>query len=272
MSRHRAWELLLAALLLAGAQALAGEPQKAEAAGKREESATGARSGYHFLGPELRALQDDSFANPGTLWLERGAALWRQPAGEAGRSCESCHGRVGRSMAGVAARYPAFDADLGRVINLEQRINRCRSERQGAAPLAWESPPLLALTLLVTRHSKGLPVQVAVNGPARASFERGRDLFRRRLGQLNLSCQHCHERSVGRHLRGEVISQGQVNGFPVYRLLWETLASSHRMFAWCNDAVRAKPYAAGSREYVDLELYLKWRGRGLPVEAPAVRR
>jgi sulfur-oxidizing protein SoxA len=44
------------------------------------------------------------------------------------------------------------------------------------------------------------------------------------------------------------------------------------MFAWCNEAVRAKPYPAGSQEYVDLELYERWRGRGLPVETPAIRR
>jgi L-cysteine S-thiosulfotransferase len=44
------------------------------------------------------------------------------------------------------------------------------------------------------------------------------------------------------------------------------------MFAWCNEAVRAEPYAPGLQEYVDLELFERWRGRGLIVEAPAVRR
>jgi len=29
------------------------------------------------------------------------------------------------------------------------------------------------------------------------------------------------------------ITQGQVNGFPIYRLLWQTMGSTHRMFAWC---------------------------------------
>jgi sulfur-oxidizing protein SoxA len=35
--------------------------------------------------------------------------------------------------------------------------------------------------------------------------------------------------------------------------------------------VRAEPYADGAAEYVELELYLAWRARGLPVETPAVR-
>jgi sulfur-oxidizing protein SoxA len=44
------------------------------------------------------------------------------------------------------------------------------------------------------------------------------------------------------------------------------------MFAWCNTSVRALPSPFGADEYVNLELYVAWRGRGLPVETPAVRR
>jgi sulfur-oxidizing protein SoxA len=36
--------------------------------------------------------------------------------------------------------------------------------------------------------------------------------------------------------------------------------------------MRAEPYELGSPEFVALELYLAWRGKGLPVETPAVRR
>jgi sulfur-oxidizing protein SoxA len=36
-------------------------------------------------------------------------------------------------------------------------------------------------------------------------------------------------------------------------------------------AVRAQPYDYGAPELVDLELFLMWRARGLPMETPAVR-
>ena len=36
-------------------------------------------------------------------------------------------------------------------------------------------------------------------------------------------------------------------------------------------AIRAEPYALGAREYVELEMYLMWRARGMPLEAPGVR-
>lgn len=229
------------------------------------------RSGFEFLTPDLQALQQDEFANPGTLWLERGERLWHAAPASA-RSCESCHAGASRSMRGVAARYPAFARELNRVINLEQRINRCRTQHQRSAAFAYESQDLLALTLWVTYPSRGMPMAVKVDGPAAASHERGRQFFYTRRGQLDLGCSACHEQYVGARLRGETISEGQINGFPVYRQLWQSLASTHRMFAWCNESVRSAPYAPGSQEYVDLELFLKARGRGLSLEVPAVRK
>lgn len=236
------------------------------------DKAPGARSGYSYMAPETQRLQDDDFSNPGMLWVEEGRKLWNEPAGAKNLSCQSCHGDAASSMRTVATRYPAYSPQLGRVINLEQQINQSRTAHQGAEALAYESEPLLALTAFVASQAKGLPMQVAVDGPAAASFESGKAFFYQRRGQLNLACNSCHEQHAGDHLRGESISQGQVNGFPIYRELWQAMGSVDRMFAWCNQAVRAEPYPAGSQPYVDLELYERWRGRGLPIETPAVRR
>jgi sulfur-oxidizing protein SoxA len=230
------------------------------------------RSGYSYLSEETRRLQDDEFANPGMLWVQKGEELWRQSTGPAAQSCQSCHGQARDSMRTVATRYPAYLPALGRVINLEQQINRCRITRLKSGALAYESEDLLALTAFISHQAKGLPVNVSVDGPAAASFARGRAFFYQRRGQLNLACANCHERYAGFRLHGETISQGQINGFPIYRELWQTMGSTHRMFVWCNEAVRAEPYPLGSQEYVDLELFEHWRGRGLPIETPAVRR
>jgi L-cysteine S-thiosulfotransferase len=232
----------------------------------------GRRSGYTYLSEENQQLQDDDFANPGLLWVEKGQELWRQADGAAGASCMSCHGDAAASMRGVRTRYPRFDPRRSKLINLEQQINRCREERLQAAPYPYESEPLLALTAFVSFQSRGMPIDVSVDGPAQPFFEAGKAFFVRRRGQLDLACSHCHEQYAGQRLRGDVISQGQINGFPIYRLSWQTLGSTHRMFAWCNTSVRAEPYPDGSDEYVNLELYLAWRGRGLPVETPAIRR
>ena len=64
------------------------------------------RSGFTYLTPEMQALQDDDFANPGLLWVETGERLWSEPAGTSGQSCQDCHGDAATSMTGVAARMP----------------------------------------------------------------------------------------------------------------------------------------------------------------------
>jgi sulfur-oxidizing protein SoxA len=167
---------------------------------------------------------------------------------------------------------PRWNPRDGGLVNLRMQINQCRSGRQNQPPWAWESDPVLAMSALIARQSRGMPVEVEIEGRARRAFEAGRREFERRRGQLDLSCADCHERLAGRRLRGDVISQGMINGFPVYRLTWQTLGSRHRMLRWCNRAVRAEPHAFGADEYLALELYLAWRSRVLPVESPAVRR
>ena len=232
----------------------------------------GRRSGYLYLAAPTRALQDDDFMNPGMFAVESGRALWNAVDGAAGRSCAACHGAAAESMRGVAARLPRYDAGRGGIVNLEFLINRERVEKLGAEPYPYESDALLALTAYLTFQSRGMPREIDVTGAAAPFFEDGRSFFFTRRGQLDLACDQCHDDLAGGMLRGDRMSQGQTTGFPFYRLIWRDMASTHRMFAWCNDAVRAEPYPLGSEEYLHLELYVAWRGRGLPMEAPAVRR
>jgi L-cysteine S-thiosulfotransferase len=228
------------------------------------------KSGFDYLTPETRLVQQDDFLNPGMLWVEKGRVQWSTPEAS-GKSCASCHD-AGTPVAQAVARYPRYLAAVGHVINLEQQINRCRTEQLHVAAWGYESEALLAMTSFLAHLARGIRIEAMINGPAAASFERGREFFYRRRGQYNLACASCHEQHAGDRLHGEVISQGQTNGFPIYRQLWQALGSTHRMFAWCNEAIRAEPYPPGSQEYVDLELYERWRGRGLKIESPAVRR
>ncbi|MCW3473914.1 sulfur oxidation c-type cytochrome SoxA [Limobrevibacterium gyesilva] len=228
------------------------------------------RSGYEDASPETRAMQDDDTANPGFLWVQQGEAMWRERVGSAGRSCAECHGAAS-SLRGVAARYPAYDARLGRPLTLEQRINQCRTERQGAPALVQESDALLAITAFVGLQSRGLPVAVVADGPVRPFFEVGREIYMTRQGQLNLACSQCHDALAGKLLAGSPIPQGQANGYPLYRLEWQGMGSLFRRIRNCMVGVRAEPFAPDAPELVDLELYLAWRANGLNVETPAVR-
>ena len=229
------------------------------------------RSGREFVSPATQAEQDDLSVNPGMLWVEQGSKLWHEASGSEARSCASCHGEPS-SLRGVAARYPLFDAALGRLLNLEARIRHCRTARQKSTPLDYESPELLALTALVAFQSRGMPLAVAIPPEARPAFAAGQALYYERQGQLDLSCAQCHEDNWGKRLRAERISQGHPNGFPTYRFEWQGIGSLHRRLRACFQGVRAEPFPSGSPEFVALELYLVWRAHGLAIETPAVRR
>jgi sulfur-oxidizing protein SoxA len=229
------------------------------------------RSGYADLGRETKAMQDDDMSNPGMLAVLEGEALWTTKAGAAGRACADCHGDAKTSMKGAAARYPAFDPAANRPVNLDQRINQCRTQRQEAMPLAYESKELLALSAFVGMQSRGQPI-APPDDPRLTPFrETGRATYIRRQGQLNLACAHCHDDNWGRKLAGNVIPQAHPNGYPLYRLEWQSIGSLQRRLRNCLIGMRAEHYEFGAPEYVDLELYLMWRSRGLTVETPAVR-
>jgi sulfur-oxidizing protein SoxA len=221
--------------------------------------------------PELRQMQDDDSANPGMLWVSDGEALWRRKEGSTGKPCADCHGEVGLSMKGVAAHYPAFDRTLGRPIDLERRINACRTRHQGAEPFALESKELLSLTAYVAKQSKGLPISIADDAATHPFIAAGRTIFEQRRGQLNLSCALCHNDNWGRKLAAATIPQAHPTGYPLYRLEWQSLGSLQRRLRNCLIGMRAEPYAYGAPEMTYLELFLAWRARGLALETPAIR-
>ena len=251
-----------------GAAVQAADLPEAE---RRSGPAAERHSGYEFMSPETRAMQDDDAANPGMLWVLDGEALWHRPDGPDRRACAACHGDAAISMNGVAARYPAYDSALGRPIDLEQRINACRTQYQHAAALPYENHDLLALTAFVAHQSKGRKIEAADDPQTRKFIEAGRSIFERRQGQLTLSCAACHDENWGQRLGGATIPQAHATGYPLYRLEWQTLGSIRRRLRECFSGMRAEPYPGDAPEIVDLELFLAWRARGLPVETPAVR-
>lgn len=262
--------MALLVAVLAGASGVA----HAQVAGQtlKNNQVEARKSGYFFLGQQTKTLQDDDFQNPGMFAVDQGANLWRKVEGSEGKSCASCHQNATQTMKGVATHYPAYDEKSKGIINLELVINRERVEKMGAEPYKYESPELLAITSYVSYQSRGMPKNVDITGPAAPFFEQGKEFFFTRRGQIDLSCSMCHDDRAGMLLRGDTISQGQINDFPMYRLIWHTISSAHRMFEWCNTSMRAEPYAYGSPVYLALELYVAWRGRGLLIEAPGVRK
>jgi sulfur-oxidizing protein SoxA len=69
-----------------------------------------------------------------------------------------------------------------------------------------------------------------------------------------------------------VISPGHPTGFPIYRTSWQTLGSIDRRLRACYSGVQAQIPPAGDPALRDLELYLKVRASGMPLDGPSIRR
>ena len=230
-------------------------------------------SGWHYRTPETRALETDSFANPGMLGVEQGEEIWHTVEGTEGKSCASCHDDATVSMKGVGANYPKWDADASRPINIEGQINHCRVENMGAEPYPFDKGGQKPLTAYIKNQSLGMPVELDLtDGDMQEWWDNGKETYYKRTGQLNLSCASCHEKNHGKRIRADHLSQGNVNGFPTYRLKQNKLVSLHNRFRGCIRDTRAEFPDAFSDELMGLEVYTTWRGTGLSIETPAVRQ
>jgi sulfur-oxidizing protein SoxA len=231
------------------------------------------RSGWLYREPDTRALEADSFENPGMLYVSKGEKIWNTVEGTAGKSCASCHSDAAKSMKGVGASYPKWDAKDKRPIDVELQINKCRVANMGAPTYKFDDPNQRALTTYIKYQSFGMPVHVDLSkGDMKAWWQKGKDVYYTRFGQLNLSCASCHEENNGKHIRADHLSQGNVNGFPTYRLNTTNMVSVQNRFRGCIRDTRAEMPKAFSDELMALELYVTWRGTGLSVETPAVRQ
>lgn len=228
-------------------------------------------SGWVFRSDETQQLQTDDFDNPGMIFVDQGQDQWDAVEGSEGKSCASCHDDVNESMAGVRAVYPKWNDGAEEVRTLAMQINDCRETRMGAEKYKYTSGKMANMEALITVASRGMPVNVAIDGPVEAMWEQGKDLYYTRTGQLELSCANCHEDNYGNMIRADHLSQGQINGFPTYRLKNAKLNTVHARFKGCVRDTRAETFKPGSQDFVALELYVASRGNGLSVEGPSVR-
>ncbi len=225
-------------------------------------------SGWRFRSRETQALETDDFDNPAFVFVDQGLDLWEEVDGSAGKACASCHEDV-EDFAGLRTQLPRVQD--GELVAMEDLVNGCRTERMGAEPWKWSGGKMTAMTALIGLQSRGMPVGVKIDGEAAPFWEKGKELYYTRVGQLDMACSNCHENNYGVMIRADHLSQGQINGFPTYRLKNAKLNSIHARFKGCMKNIRAEPFKEGGDEFKALELYLASRGQGLSVETPSVR-
>ncbi len=229
------------------------------------------KSGYDFLKAETKEMQDDDFLNPGIQAVDEGRELFNKP-GANGKSCASCHGEDGAKLDPKRiAMYPVFDKTLGKAVTLQQRIHMESEGKLGNKPMKYDGKDALKLEVFVRHLARGETVNVQTDGDMAPVIAKGKKIYETRAGQLDMSCAGCHVYYPGQKIRANVLSQGQGNGFPNYRLKNGKINGIHSRFNGCYKQFRAAKKKPGNDDYVALEAYVMSRGNGLKIETPAVR-
>ena len=146
----------------------------------------------------------------------------------------------------------------------------------GEQPLGWSKGAIADISAYMHYTSRGQIIHVVVpdNPAAMAAYERGKNHFYAKRGQLNMACADCHVYYSGNKIRADLLSPalGQVTHFPVYRSKWGGLGTLHRRYGGCNKQVRAKPYKSQSAEYKALEYFHTYMSNGLEMNGPGARK
>ena len=202
--------------------------------------------------------------------IENGKEMFARPF-KNGKTYEDCFPNKG---IGIRQDYPYFDTKEGKVITLELALNRCR-EANGEQPYSYVRDEMASLTAYMAFTSRGKAMNVKIPDDPRAldAFEKGKEYFYTRRGQLNFSCATCHVQSPGERVRTEVLAPalGILNAMPIYRSEWSGMGTTSRRFTTCNSQIRGVPLNPQDDEYRNVEYYLSYVSNGLPISGPGAR-
>jgi len=227
--------------------------------------------GPYAVNADMRKQWEDIMQMPPyDLALDEGHGEWDKPFAN-GKHYADCF-----DNGGVAVRqtYPRFIAETGQVETLEGAINRCRTEN-GEKPLDPMTGLMASLTAVMSESSHGKPFAIAIPDDPRAlaAYEKGKEFFYSRKGQLGVSCASCHMSAAGERMRGDILAPalGIVAAMPIYRSDWGSMGTTIRRIATCSSQTRAVPLPSYDEDYRDLEYFLTYMSNGIPVVGPGTR-
>ena len=202
--------------------------------------------------------------------LVRGRKEWQKKLPD-GSTLEQCF--AGKPP---PSNYPYFFA--GTVCTVVGDINQCLAT-SGAATLDGMSSKMARLEAAFKSPWNGQLMDIDYRDEKmRELYQKGRQFFWAKRGQMNLSCANCHVHNAGNQLRGDVLSAalGHTTGFPAYSTSWslqgEPMGTLHRQYARCNIRAGTAPLEAQSEEYIALEVYQGILNSGIPLKTPSQRQ
>lgn len=208
---------------------------------------------------------------PYELNIDSGKAMWEKPFAN-GKGYATCFA----DGPAIAHNYPHWNKEKSMVMTLPLAINHCL-KANGEKPLKYKKGKINDILSYIAFESRGKKVDVKVpsdDPKAVEAYNKGKQFWLAKRGQLNLSCAGCHAQNAGLNIRSELLSPaiGHTTHFPVYRSKWGAVGTLHRRFSGCNKQVRAKPFKAQGEEYRNLEYFLTAMSNGLELNGPGARK
>ena len=213
---------------------------------------------------------------PYEIGLENGKTLWNKPF-KNGKTFASCFKNGGKN---IAQGYPYWDETRKQVRNAEMDLNDClknngEKEFTDLDKDQGQRVKLAELTAYFYSLSKGQRIKIDLSKPgALAAYEKGKQFWWAKRGQLNFACADCHMEVAGKNFGGNQplsAALGHTTAWPAQRLEWGRLETLHQRYSTCNTQIRAAALKHNGEEYNNLQLYETYNATGLPLTAPDMR-
>ena len=222
------------------------------------------------MNPEAKEQYDSMMEFPPyTSDVRQGGIHWETPF-KNGIKFASCFKYGGVN---AAANYPYFDDKAGRVVTFENAINDCLKVN-GEKEIKYASKEMALLTAYAKSLSDNAKVNVKVKSAgALAAYEKGKQFYYQRQGQLNFSCATCHIDNPGKFARSEQLSMmiGHASHWPEFRAGTEPVTLQAR-FIQCQKNTRVEAKEANSPEYNNLEYFMTYMSNGMKMLTPVFRK
>ena len=240
-----------------------------------------------------RAALADKDGNPGLLFIDRGEALYKTPAGPKSATLEKCDFGLGPGVIkGAYAQMPRYMPDTDRVEDLEARLLHCMVTLQGKDAATIKSKRFAnetknenntdweMIAAYIAYQSDGMTLSMRKEHPKeREAIKVGETLYFKSVGPLDFSCATCHS-NTGTRIRLQTLFNGLdkqqardvMGSWPTYRVSHNAVRTmQHRMWD-CHWQMRLPDIDLGSPATVALISYLTSQGDGAKLDLPGMRR
>lgn len=213
---------------------------------------------------------------PYEVGLDEGKKMWEKPF-KNGKTFASCFRNDGKK---IAQNYPYWDEATKMVRTAELDINDClkKNGEKEFTDLEKDGKARGQLANLVGYFysmSKGQRIKIDISKPgAIAAYEKGKQYWWAKRGQLNFACADCHMESAGKNLGGNQplsAALGHTTAWPAQRYDWGRIETIHQRYATCNTQIRAASLKHNGEEYRNVQFYETYNSSGLPLTAPDMR-